>query len=279
MPDAAVIPTEAPPTRSGRRTRTSPARQAAHGPAPAVELLPGDALEVLARLPAGSFDLVFADPPYFLSNGGVTCKSGRMTAVDKGGWDRSAGVKHDHEFNLAWLGLCQKLLKPDGAIWVSGTSHNIWSVGFAMQTLGFRILNDIAWYKVNPPPNLACRRFTHATETVLWAARDAKSKYRFHYADMKAANGGKQMQSLWHILPPAKVEKRHGKHPTQKPEALLERIVLASTDPGARVLDPFCGSGTTGVACVRHGRHFTGIDRDEGWLEVAAKRIADEHAR
>ena len=241
-----------------------------------LRLFQADALELLRRLEDESVDMVFADPPYFLSNGGVTCVGGRMVPVDKGGWDKSQGIIGDHTFNLLWLAQCRRLLKPHGTLWVTGTSHNIHSVGYALQTLDYKILNDIAWYKVNPPPNLACRYFTHATETVLWAAKSAKSRHTFHYALMKEQNGGKQMQSLWNIMPPGKTEKRHGKHPTQKPEALLTRIVAASTNPGDLVLDPFCGSATTGVACARLGRRFLGIERETEHLELAAKRLDDE---
>jgi site-specific DNA-methyltransferase (adenine-specific) len=241
-----------------------------------LRLYRGDALELLRRAKEGIFDLIFADPPYFLSNGGVTCHAGKMVSVNKGMWDRAETFEAVHPFNLEWLGLCRRLLKPHGSIWVTGTAHNIYSVGFAMQTLGFKILNDIAWYKVNPPPNLACRYFTHATETILWARRDAKARHTFNYQEMKRENGGKQMQSLWSIKPPAKHEKRYGKHPTQKPEALLDRILRASTNPRALVLDPFCGSGTTGVICARLGRQFVGIDLMSDYLEIAVARLRDE---
>ena len=242
-----------------------------------LRLFQGDALDLLRRMPGESVDMIFADPPYFLSNGGVTCVGGRMVRVDKGGWDRSQGIVGDHSFNVLWLDQCRRLLKPDGTLWVTGTSHNIHSVGYALQTLDYKILNDIAWYKVNPPPNLACRYFTHATETILWAAKSAKSRHTFHYQLMKEQNGGKQMQSLWHIQPPGKAEKRFGKHPTQKPEALLWRIVAASTHPDDLVLDPFCGSGTTGVACARLGRRFLGIEQEAEHLELAAKRLGEEY--
>jgi len=153
---------------------------------------------------------------------------------------------------------------------------------FALQSLGYKILKDIAWFKVNPPPNLACRYFTHATETILWAKKDEKAKHTFNYDIMRAMPDpapNKQMLSLWRITPPAKVEKRYGKHPTQKPEALLERIVLAASDPGQVVLDPFCGSGTTGVACIRHGRRFIGFDMEAEYLAVAQKRLEDERSQ
>lgn len=237
----------------------------------------GDALELLQDCKPASFDLIFADPPYFLSNDGISCQAGKMVSVNKGVWDKAESFEEVHSFNCRWLEACRRILKPDGAIWVSGTSHNIHSVGYAMQTLGYKILNDIAWYKVNPPPNLSCRYFVHSTETVLWARKRPKGRHTFNYELMKEVNGGKQMQSLWHITPPGPREKRYGKHPTQKPEALLDRIVLSSTNPGELVLDPFCGSGTTGVACARHGRGFVGFDLAEEWLAVAAKRLKDAH--
>lgn len=238
-------------------------------------LYQGDCLEVLGRLPAESVDLIFADPPYFLSNGGITCQSGKMVSVHKGEWDVSQGVEENHRFNHRWLAACKRVLKPDGTIFVSGTRHMIYSVGFAMQQLAFKVLNDISWFKVTPPPNLCCRYFTHATETILWAARDARSHHFFAYAEMKAENGGKQMQSLWSMRPPLKAEKRHGKHPTQKPLALLERIVRAASPAGALVLDPFNGSGTTGVACARLGRRYIGIDMEREFLELAVQRLRD----
>jgi len=241
-----------------------------------LRLYQGDALDLLRRARSGMFDLIFADPPYFLSNNGITCQSGQMVSVNKGMWDHAETFEAMHAFNVDWLRECRRLLKPNGAIWVTGTNHNIYSVGFAMQTLEYKILNDIAWHKVNPPPNLACRYFTHAHETILWARRSARGRHVFHYEEMKAENGGKQMQSVWHILPPRKEEKAHGKHPTQKPLALLDRILRASTNPGDLVLDPFCGSGTTAVAAARLGRRFVGFEREAAYLRLAAKRTCDE---
>ena len=235
----------------------------------------GDTFELLEAMESEQFDMIFADPPYFLSNDGVTCKSGRMVSVNKGRWDRSEGVEANHEFNLAWLEQCQRLLKPDGTIWVSGTHHAIFSVGFAMQQLDYKVLNDIAWFKVNPPPNLSCRYFTHSTETVIWAARDDDSRYTFNYDKMKEMNEGKQMKSLWHIMSPRKAEKKHGKHPTQKPIKLLNRIVLAASNEGDRILDPFCGSSTTGIAAVEKGREYIGIDQSEEYLDLSIKRFED----
>lgn len=242
----------------------------------ALRLYMGDALKLLSQARSEIFDLIFADPPYFLSNDGITCQAGKMVSVNKGAWDKVSTFEAMHSFNLAWLSECRRLLKPNGTIWITGTSHNIYSVGYALQTLGYKILNDIAWYKVNPPPNLSCRYFTHATETILWAKLGSKARHLFHYEDMKRKNKGKQMQSLWYIKPPTKYEKRYEKHPTQKPEALLERILSASSSPGDLVLDPFCGSGTTGVVCARLGRRFVGFELDTSYLKVAAKRIEDE---
>ena len=167
------------------------------------------------------------------------------------------------------------MLKPNGTIWVSGTQHVIYSIGFAMQSLGYKVLNDIAWFKVNPPPNLSCRYFTHGTETIIWAGKNDKTKHTFNYKLMKEMNGGKQMKNLWHIMSPRKAEKAHGKHPTQKPIELLDRIVLAASDEGDRILDPFCGSSTTGLAAVQNGRSFVGIDQSDEYLELSVKRFED----
>ncbi len=210
-------------------------------------LYQGDCLEVLDAIYAkygdeGRFDMIFADPPYFLSNGGITCHAGKMVSVHKGDWDKSRGAEENHNFNTEWLRRCQRVLKPNGTIWVTGTLHVIFSVGYAMQQIGFRILNDIAWEKPNPPPNLGCRCFTHSTETVLWAAKNDKSRHVFNYEAMKAVTG-KQMKTVWTMPAPGSDEKHFGKHPTQKPVALVERCVLASTNEGDLVLDPFGGGG------------------------------------
>lgn len=247
-----------------------------HDPRHHIKIFHGDCLAILAAIPPDTVDLIFADPPYFLSNDGITCHAGRMVSVNKGHWDRSRGVEDNHKFNLAWLQACQRLLKPNGAIWVSGTAHVIHSVGFAMQQLGFKLLNDISWVKPNPPPNLSCRYFTHATETIIWAAKNKKSRHTFHYKLMKEHAGGKQMKSVWHIYPPDKSEKRFGKHPTQKPIALLERILLASSDPRAIVLDPFLGSGTTAIAALRLRRSFCGIEISAQYVALALQRIGAE---
>ena len=238
-----------------------------------IRIYQGDCLDVLAAMPADCVDLIFADPPYFLSNNGITCHAGKMVSVNKGEWDRSRGADANHEFNRSWLAACQRVLKPNGTIWVSGTSHVIHSVGFAMQQLEFKLLNDISWVKPNPPPNLSCRYFTHATETIIWAAKNKKSRHKFNYALMKQAAGGKQMKSVWQIPPPETWEKKFGKHPTQKPVALLERIILAASDEGDFVLDPFLGGGTSAVLAARLSRQVLGVDLVEEWAMLAVKRV------
>lgn len=228
---------------------------------------------LIKKFPDGIFDMIFADPPYFLSNGGITCHAGKMTKVDKGQWDKSKGINENHEFNLSWLSRCQKLLKPDGTIWVSGTHHVIYSVGFAMQQLGMKILNDITWEKPNPPPNLSCRYFTHSTETIIWAAKNKNSKHYFNYEVMRNLNKGKQMKTVWTIPAPGKEEKQFGKHPTQKPLQLLERIILASTKEGDLIFDPFSGSGTTGVAAIKLNRFFVGCELEAEYISLSIKRL------
>jgi site-specific DNA-methyltransferase (adenine-specific) len=249
-------------------------------PAPAFEdskhhikIFQGDCLEILAKIPESTVDLVFADPPYFLSNGGITCHAGRMVSVNKGEWDKSRGADANHEFNRAWLAACQRVLKPNGTIWVSGTAHVIHSVGFAMQQLGFKLFNDISWVKPNPPPNLSCRYFTHATETIIWAAKNSKSRHKFDYQLMKRINAGKQMKSVWTIPPPEPWEKKFGKHPTRKPVALLERILLASSSEGDLVFDPFLGGGTTLVAAFRLRRHAVGCELSAEFLSLSLRRL------
>ena len=230
---------------------------------------------LIEKNPNGKFSMIFADPPYFLSNGGITCQSGKMVKVDKGDWDKSSGPEVNHEFNLSWLSRCQKLLNPNGTLWVSGTHHVIHSVGFAMQQLQMKILNDISWEKPNPPPNLSCRYFTHSTETIIWAAKHEKSKHVFNYDDMRTENGGKQMKTVWNIKPPAQKEKKHGKHPTQKPVRLLDRLIAASTQEGDLVFDPFSGSATTGVSAISQGRQFVGCELEEEFIDIAISRVRE----
>ena len=245
-----------------------------------IQIYKGDCLKVLNVLanqhPDGCFDMIFADPPYFLSNGGITCRGGKTVKVDKGDWDKSQGIERNHEFNTDWLCLCQRLLKPDGTIWVTGTSHNIFSFGFGLQQLGFKIINDIAWEKPNPPPNLSCRCFTHSTETVIWAAKSHESRHCFNYDLMRQQNENKQMKTVWRIGRPRKSEQTFGNHPTQKPNELLERCLLASTNEGDLVLDPFLGSGTSAVACAKHGRRCIGIEMDAEYIALASARVKAE---
>ena len=259
------------------RTKYSPNRCALREDDAGVCLYHSNCLELMdklsAKYPEGKFDMIFADPPYFLSNGGISCHAGKMVKVDKGQWDKSQGAELNHEFNLEWLSRCRKLLKPDGSIWVSGTHHVIHSIGYAMQQLQMKILNDISWEKPNPPPNLSCRYFTHSTETVIWARKSEQSRHTFNYPQMRDANNGKQMKTVWNIKAPQKEEKKFGKHPTQKPLRLLERIVLASTNPGDLIFDPFAGSSTTGVAAIRHGRRFIGCELDNGFISISKNRL------
>ncbi len=256
-------------------------------------LVQGDCVAALEKLPPHSIDLAFADPPYMLSNGGTTCQGGRRVSVHKGRWDESRGVAEDHALQARWLQAVRRVLRPSGTLWVSGTQHVIFSIGFALQELGYHLLNTVTWYKPNASPNLACRFFTHSTEILLWASprRDKPLPHRFNYQEMKQRNGGKQMRDLWEIaerpepggeqivwsIPtPGAREKSHGRHPTQKPLALLERVLAASSAPGDLVLDPFSGSGTTGVAALRAGCRFLGMERDPAYVELAARRLRDE---
>lgn len=233
-------------------------------------------MTLMADMPADSVDCIWTDPPYLLSNDGTTCVAGKRVSVNKGEWDRSDGIENDHEFNLAWLGECYRVLKPSGTIWVTGTLHIYLSVGMAMMQLGFRILNDITWEKTNPPPNLGCRCFAHSTETILWASKapmGSRHKYTFHYQEMKAENGGKQMKSVWQFPAAGRSEKKLGKHPTQKPVALIERCLRASTNTDDLVLDPFAGSASSGIAALSLGRRFVGCDIDPEYADLARRRL------
>lgn len=249
-----------------------------------VRIYNGDVIEVLSALPEGSIDLIFADPPYNLSNGGFTCHAGRRVSVDKGKWDKSKGIDEDFQFHYDWIETCRRILKPNGSLWISGTYHSIYVCGFALQKQGWHLINDICWFKPNAAPNLACRMFTASHETLLWVRKDKKAKHYFNYELVKNKNWGedfikkpnKQMRSVWAITTPKNGEKRYGKHPTQKPETLLERIILACSQENDIVLDPFCGSATTGVVALRNGRKFVGIDAESKYLDkIAIPRIKD----
>ncbi|WP_100408085.1 DNA-methyltransferase [Bacillus solitudinis] len=239
-------------------------------------LVKEDSLQLLKKMNDESVDMIFADPPYFLSNNGITCSSGKMVSVNKGKWDTLNSLEEIHTFNTSWLKECQRILKKDGTIWISGTFHNIYSIGMALNELRYKILNNITWYKRNASPNLACRYFTHSTETVLWAKKSEKAKHYFNYSLMKEINNGKQMRDVWDIPTTKKSEKKHGKHPTQKPIALLERIILASTTENQLILDPFNGSGTTGIVATKLNRKYIGIDLEEEFLSLTEKRYKDD---
>ncbi len=236
-----------------------------------------DTIECLKTLPKESVDMIFADPPYFLSNDGISCSGGKQVSVNKGKWDAGLSVEEKHKFNRKWIKACKRVLKPNGTIWISGTFHNIYSVGMALEQEGYKIINNITWQKTNPPPNLACRCFTNSTETVLWAKKnEKKAKHYFNYLLMKEMNDNKQMKDVWTGSLTSQKEKTEGKHPTQKPEYLLERIILASTKEGDLVLDPFCGSSTTGVVAIKNGRKYIGIDNCKDYIELSTRRIEKE---
>lgn len=218
------------------------------------------------------FNCIFADPPYFLSNGGISIQSGKIVCVDKGEWDKGKSQQEMMKFNMEWLSLCREKLKDNGTIWISGTYHNIFSVANCLTELGYKILNVVTWAKTNPPPNISCRYFTYSTEFIIWARKSEKIPHYFNYNLMKQINGNKQMTDVWHLPAIASWEKSCGKHPTQKPLALLTRIIMASTQQGDWVLDPFCGSSTTGIASNLLGRRFLGIDQEEEYIEMGKNR-------
>lgn len=237
------------------------------------KLLHGDALLLLKKIGPQSIDMIFADPPYFLSGDGITCSGGKMVSVNKGKWDEKISIKEKHQFNKKWIRECKKVLKDDGTIWISGTMHNIYSIGMALEEEGFKIINNITWKKLNPPPNISCRAFVHSTETVLWAKKDiSKAKHKFNYDVMKKLNNNKQMKDVWETSLTKPSEKKCGKHPTQKPIELLEKIILASTDENDLILDPFNGSGTTGIVANRLKRKYIGIEKEKEYLDLTIRR-------
>jgi site-specific DNA-methyltransferase (adenine-specific) len=241
-----------------------------------------DCLEILSQIPENDINMIFADPPYMLSNNGFTCQNGRMVNVNKGKWDKSKGFEEDMKFHDAWIKACRRVLKPEGTIWISGTYHSIYQCGYLLQKNDFHILNDIAWFKPNAAPNLSCRFFTASHETIIWARKDKKAKHTFNYEEMK--NGvfsedkikkeNTQMRSVWSIPTPKNGEKELGKHPTQKPMDLLTRIINASTNAGDIIMDPFNGGGTTGVAtALIGGRYYIGTEIDTNYCELTKKRL------
>ncbi len=234
-------------------------------------LINGDCVKILSELDF-EFDMIFADPPYFLSNGGISVQNGKQVSVNKGEWDKSQGFEKDNEFNRKWLSICRKRLKENGTIWISGTYHNIFSAAQMLNELNFRILNCITWAKTNPPPNLSCKFFTHSTEFILWARKNKKVPHYYNYELMKQINGGTQMRDVWQMPAIGRWEKTCGKHPTQKPLPLLARIIQASTKENAWILDPFCGSSTTGIAANLLNRRYLGIDQEKDFLNISQKR-------
>lgn len=240
-----------------------------------------DCLEVMSRLPDNYVDMIFADPPYMLSNDGFSCQNGRMVSVNKGKWDKSKGFDEDLKFHETWISECRRILKPQGSIWISGTYHSIYQCGFLLQKLDFHILNDITWFKPNAAPNLSCRFFTASHETLLWARKDKKAKHTFNYEAMKDGRFPEdpmkkpetQMRSVWSIPTTPQTEKEFGKHPTQKPLALLKRIVLASTNPNDIIFDPFNGGGTTGIAATLVGqRKYIGCELNQEYIDLTIKK-------
>lgn len=240
------------------------------------KLINDDTFNALEKFEEKIFDMIFADPPYFLSNDGITCSGGKMVSVNKGKWDKLLSVKEKHEFNEKWIKECYRILKDNGTIWISGTLHNIYSIGMALEEEGFKIINNITWQKTNPPPNLACKTFTHSTETIIWAKKDLKNcKYTFNYDLMKALNHNKQMKDVWTTSLTKPSEKKQGKHPTQKPLEILDRIILASTKENDLILDPFCGSSTTGIAAIKLNRRYIGIDNEKEYLDLSIRRYQE----
>lgn len=240
-------------------------------------LLQGDTLKLLPEFNF-KFDMIFADPPYFLSNGGISCQSGKVVSVNKGDWDKGVSQEEMDAFNHQWLSLCREKLKDNGTIWVSGTYHNIFSVANQLKMLGYKILNVVTWAKTNPPPNISCRYFTYSSEFVIWARKYEKKPHYFNYELMKHLNDDKQMTDVWRLPAIARWEKSCGKHPTQKPLGLLSRIILACTQQGGWVLDPFAGSSTTGIAANLLGRRYLGIEQVREFVDLSkARRIEIEN--
>ena len=238
------------------------------------KLYHGNTLELLKEFPENSVDVVMTDPPFFLSNGGITCQNGQMVTVDKGDWDKLDSMTMEEFYTTVLIEL-KRILKPDGTIWLFGTMHNVYTLGYLLNKLEYKIMNNITWQKTNPAPNLGCRMFTHSTETILWAKQNEKSKHFFDYQLMKEMNNNKQMKDVWTTSTTKKSEKKLGKHPTQKPLEIMEKMILASTKEDSLILDPFAGSGTTLVAANKLNRQSIGIDLEKEYIELAIARIED----
>lgn len=252
---------------------------------PGWQLYFGDCFDLLKDMDEKSIDFIFADPPYFLSSDGISCHNGKMVSVNKGDWDKSLSIEDKLKFHLEWISLCKRVLKDNGSIMISSTFHSVYAIGVALEKTGFSIINNIIWRKTNPAPNISCRCFTHSTETVIWARKilknGKKGKYTFNYEEMREENNGKQMKDYWDIEDASLIEtsttprkeKEHGNHPTQKPLKLLERLVKAATNENDLVLDPFCGSSTTGVACLKNKRRYVGIDNCLEYINISRERL------
>lgn len=245
-------------------------------------LINGNSLEIIKTIDK-KFDFIFIDPPYFLSNNGFTCKNGKQVNVNKGNWDKSNGFEDDTKFHNEYIKGCKNLLKDNGSLMISGTYHNIYTCGYLLLRNEYHIINDITWFKPNASPNLSCRCFTASHETILWAKKEKTSKHIFNYKELKSGvypkdilkKKNKQMRSVWSIPTTAKKEKLLGKHPTQKPLNLMERIIIATTNENSEVLDLFCGSGSLGVVCNKLNRNYTGIDKNQEYIDLTKKRIEE----
>lgn len=238
------------------------------------KLFNGDCFEILPKF-KGEFDLIFADPPYFLSNDGLSIQSGKIVSVNKGDWDKGCGIDDIDKFNLRWLALAKDTLTDNGSVMISGTYHNIFSIGRALQKLDYKILNIITWQKTNPPPNFSCRYLTHSTEQIIWARKSEKFKHIFNYELMKKLNDDKQMKDVWSFPAIAPWEKACGKHPTQKPLSLLIRLILMASNENSVICDPFAGSSTTGIAANLLGRKFVGIEKEREFIEISINRKSE----
>lgn len=238
------------------------------------KLFKGDCFEILPKF-KGEFDLIFADPPYFLSNDGLSIQSGKIVSVNKGDWDKGYGIDEIDKFNIKWLALAKDTLTDNGSVMISGTYHNIFSIGRALQKLDYKILNIITWQKTNPPPNFSCRYLTHSTEQIIWARKSEKFKHIFNYELMKKLNDDKQMKDVWSFPAIAPWEKACGKHPTQKPLSLLIRLILMASNENSVICDPFAGSSTTGIAANLLGRKFIGIEKEREFIEISINRKSE----
>ncbi|HED7468609.1 TPA: site-specific DNA-methyltransferase [Campylobacter coli] len=218
------------------------------------------------------FDLIFADPPYFLSNDGLSIQNGKIVSVNKGNWDKGDDIEKIDKFNLKWLSNVKIALKDTGSILISGTYHNVFSLGRILQKLDFKILNIITWQKTNPPPNFSCRYLTHSTEQIIWARKSYKHKHIFNYEILKLLNSNKQMRDVWAFNAIAPWEKTNGKHPTQKPLALLTRLILMASDESSLICDPFSGSSTTGIAANLLNRQFIGFEKENEFINISIAR-------